>query len=275
MNFIAFDAGGSFIKYGIPKSLHFFPLPYTKEIILNIINENGSKNVLLTGAGSQIIKNWLSPSNDKKVVIHQEFQATGFGGAYLSDLDECIVVNIGSGTPILYVNRKDKKVIHLGGTGLGSASIVGLSHFITQIDELDKISSLALQGNAAKVNLLVGDLYENSLKELGLPASITASNFGKYQNWRHIDEKPSINDLLAGLHVLVAETIAVITFQASKTYTKNHSIPIVITGGGTLNEALTVNLKKTFKFLNDIECIVPQNALYGTLHGLFVLENLI
>lgn len=272
-NIIGIDAGGTFLKAGNPSlhNLHSTALPYTKESVNNIIR--GYKEIILTGAGSQNIKQWFDSkiNNEINFKIYNEFKSTGFGGAYLSSVDNgCIVINIGSGTPILYVDKNNNEVVHLGGTGLGSASLSGLAHFIIKNDNLTQISELALKGDPNKVNLLVGDLYENSEKILGLPHDITASNFGKYQKWRHVNEKPNKNDILAGLHVMVAESIAVIANQASKKY--NDHVPIVLTGGGTLNPALVKYLKKTFLFLNK-ECIIPKNAMYATLYGLFVLNN--
>ena len=275
MTTVAFDAGGTFLKYGTPMNPHLLPLPYTKELIFDLITPETTR-IILTGAGSKSIATWITKeyfeknvNSHLKLKIYNEFLSTGLGGAKLARQKECLVVNIGSGTPILYVNADKHTVDHVGGTGLGSASLVGLSHFILNIDDLNKISELALLGDSTKVNLLVSDLYEKSTEDLGLPGDITASNFGKYQDWRVIQNKPNNNDILAGLHVLIAETISVIANQASRAYSPD--LPIVITGGGTLNKALVKNLKKTFKYLNK-DIIIPNNAIYGTLNGLFEID---
>lgn len=274
LNIIGFDAGGTFLKYGSPQNLNLLPNPYTKDIIFDLMTSD-KKEILLTGAGAKTIASWIS--HDKTVSqeknrpglhIYNEFQCTGLGGAKLAKQEECLVVNIGSGTPILYANARDNVVKHLGGTGLGSATLVGLSHFILQISDLSKISELALLGDPSNVNLLVSDLYERSTEDLGLPGDITASNFGKYQDWRHV-RQPTKNDILAGLHVLVAETIAGLSNQATQAYNSS-DLPIVLTGGGTLNGALVKYLQKTFQYLQKT-VIVPENAIYGTLTGLFAL----
>lgn len=276
LKIIGFDAGGTFLKYGTPEKLDLLPLPYTKELIFDLIASD-KETVLLTGAGAKTIASWLTTDNEvykqkNKSVLHiyNEFQCTGLGGATLAKQEECLVVNIGSGTPILYVNTENNVVKHLGGTGLGSATLVGLSHFILNISDLAEITKLALSGDPAKVNLLVSDLYEKSSEDLGLPGDITASNFGKYQNWRTIDNEPNKNDILAGLHIMVAESIAVIAQQAIKPY--GSDLPIVLTGGGTMNSALIKYLEKTFQYLNK-DVIIPKNAIYGTLQGLFVVHS--
>ncbi len=272
----SFDAGGTYLKYGSPTDPHLLPLPYTKELIFDLIT-NETDKIILTGAGSNSIATWIKTNNNlvKKdqrleIKIYNEFLATGLGGAKLANKKECLVVNIGSGTPVLYVNAENHTVNHIGGSGLGSASLVGLSHFILNISDLHKIAEFASMGDPNKVNLLVSDLYDRSTEDLGLPGDITASNFGKYQDWRVVTNKPDKNDILAGLHVLVAETISVIATQASRSYRPD--IPIVLTGGGTMNAALVKYLKKTFTYLNK-EVIIPENAIYGTLNGLYVIDS--
>lgn len=273
LNIIGFDAGGTFLKYGTPDKLELLPLPYTKELIFDLISSE-EKAILLTGAGAKTISNWITTLNtnnqtkkEYEVKIYNEFLCTGLGGATLANKDECLVVNIGSGTPFLYVNASKKDVQHLGGTGLGSATLVGLAHFMLDITDLSEITELALAGDPAKVNLLVSDLYDKSTEDLGLPGDITASNFGKYQDWRVISKKPGKNDILAGLHVLVSETIAVVARQSIKPY---GDLPIILTGGGTMNKALVKYLQKTFQYLGK-EVIIPENAIFGTLKGLFEL----
>lgn len=273
MKIIGFDAGGTFLKYGTPEKLDLLPLPYTKELIFDLIASD-KETILLTGAGAKSIANWVTALNESKetekrlkVNIYNEFLCTGLGGAILANKDECLVVNIGSGTPFLYVNASKRDVQHLGGTGLGSATLVGLSHFMLNISDLTEISESALAGDPSKVNLLVSDLYDKSTEDLGLPGDITASNFGKYQDWRVITNKPGKNDILAGLHVLVSETIAVLARQSIKPY---GDLPIILTGGGTMNKALVKYLQKTFQYLGK-EVIIPENAIFGTLKGLFEL----
>lgn len=277
---LGIDAGGSYFKFGVYNDdkkyldhLNLFPLPYTREF-LGFLFENHS-TVLITGAGAQNIKNLISKMHHEKIEILPELLSTGLGGAYLADVDQCIVVNIGSGTPILYVDKEKKEVKHLGGTGMGSASLAGLSSFLTGISDLDEISREALKGNPIKVNLLISDIYSNP-DDIGIPGYITASNFGKYQDWRHADEenKPSKADFLAGLHSMVGETIAMVSTLASRQYKdSNPELPIIITGGGTLNSALINNLEFTYKYLNQ-KYTIPENAVFATLHGVFLAKNM-
>ena len=263
------DAGGTFIKYGSPEeSFHMEPLPYEKSHIEELFQRH-SPPYLATGAGAETIANWFP---EIEITIVSELLATGLGGAHLADVDKCIVINIGSGTPVLFADRTSKNVAHITGTGLGSASLAGLSYYMTGIEDLGEIEEAALSGDPNRVNLLVRDVYKNT-DLIDLPGDITASNFGKYQDWRHLseEEKPNNHDLLAGLHRMVGETIAVIV-NAVRGQFSEEELPVVITGGGTLNKALVENLEYSFSFFKQ-PYVVPEQAVYSTLYGLFVVTN--
>lgn len=266
------DAGGTYIKIGEPINdvMEMHPLPYSKQWLKQKLAEAISP-LYITGAGSGKITGWFPD-----FVIEQipELVAIGLGGAYLAKVDECIVINIGSGTPILHVDMSEKAVQHVSGTGLGSASLAGLSYYMTGIEELDRIDEKAFEGNPEMVDLLIKDIYENP-DQVNLPGDITASNFGKYQKWRYMNnnQRPEVKDLLAALHKMVGETIGVIANLACKQYRSDH-LPVVVTGGGTLNRALLKHLDATFKYLSQ-PYIVPSKAVYSTLHGLFVFKGLI
>lgn len=266
------DAGGTYLKLGNPKKgdLEIHPLPYSKEW-LEMKLDTREAPFFITGSGTMKIQGWFP---DLGLRFVPELQAIGLGGAHLAGRNECIVMNIGSGTPILYANCATKEVEHLGGTGMGSASLAGLSYYMTGISDLDRIDEKAYEGDPDRVNLLISDIYEDP-DLVSLPGDVTASNFGKYQDWRHLDnaKKPDARDLLAALHKMVGETIAVMANLACKQHGKVH-LPVSITGGGTLNHALVKYLRSTFTYL-DQEFIIPRNAEFSTLYGLFVHEGLL
>ena len=266
------DAGGTYIKFGEPVNdvMEMHPLPYSKDW-LRLQFRQANSPFLVTGAGSDTIVSWFPELHFEKV---GELDATGLGGAYLAGVKECIVINIGSGTPLLHVEVDSKQVTHLGGSGLGSASVAGLSYYMTGIEDLDRIDEKAFAGNPDKVNLLIEDIYEDP-EQVKLPGDVTASNFGKYQEWRHLNKgkMPEPKDLLAALHKMIGETIGVMANLACK-QCKTRGLPVVITGGGTLSRALIKYLDITFQYLKQ-PYIIPSKAVYSTLHGLFVFKDLI
>lgn len=281
MRTLGIDVGGSFAKMGTvgsdtsAASLEMVALPLQREWLAQRLQPQGGEvdQVLLTGAGASQVKKWFP---DQRFCVVPELEATGLGGAYLADLDRCVVVNVGSGTPVLYVDKHGNQVEHLGGTGMGSASLGGLAHFLAGVTDLQEVGRAALGGDPDKVNLLVGDIYDDP-SNVGLPSTTTASNFGKYQDWRKLkpEDHPSNDDLLAGLHTMVGQVIATIaTALARGRCRPDATLPIVVTGGGTLNPALVKYLRSTFGFLNQ-EVVFPPKGEYGTLHGLFVKHNLL
>lgn len=266
------DAGGTYIKFGEPihDIMEMHPLPYSKEWLKTQFG-GGDPPFLITGAGTDTIIEWFPEMGFEQI---SELTATGLGGAYLAGVEECIVINIGSGTPILHVTVESKTVRHLGGSGLGSASLAGLSFYMTGIEDLDRIDEKAFEGDPDKVNLLIRDIYDDP-EQVKLPGDVTASNFGKYQQWRQINmgKKPEPKDLLAALHKMIGETVAVMANLACK-QCAHPNLPVVITGGGTLNRALLKYLDITFQYLSQ-PYIIPSKAVYSTLHGLFVFKGLI
>jgi hypothetical protein len=269
---LGIDAGGTYVKLGEPRenTMEMHPLPYSAEWLSERLTGT-TPPYLITGAGSSTIAEALP---DYSFTMVPEINAIGLGGAYLAGEENCIVINIGSGTPILHVNTGQKKVTHISGTGIGSASLAGLSYYMTGIMDLDRIDEKAFEGNPDLVNLLISDIYSNP-DLVKIPGDITASNFGKYQDWRHIDtgRMPDVKDLLAGLYRMVGEVLGVMANLACRTVS-DEKIPVVVTGGGTLNRALVKYLRVTFEYL-DQPFVVPQKAVFGTLYGLFVYKGLI
>lgn len=54
-----------------------------------------------------------------------EFYAIGYGGLYLLGKSSAIVVSMGSG--IVYVKATENSIVHIGGSGVGGGTLIGLS----------------------------------------------------------------------------------------------------------------------------------------------------
>lgn len=92
-----------------------------------------------------------------------------------------IVVNMGSGVSILRVDsERANDYVRVGGTACGGGTFLGLARALTSATTFEEALALAEGGDAARVDKLVSDIYgvEGSAS-LGLPGSLTASNFGK------------------------------------------------------------------------------------------------
>lgn len=89
-----------------------------------------------------------------------------------------MLVNIGSGVSILKVTgpRSSQRV---GGTSLGGGTLWGLLSMLTGARTFDEMLDLAGQGDNAKVDMLVGDIYGTDYAKIGLKNTAIASSFGK------------------------------------------------------------------------------------------------
>eukprot|EP01063_Lacrimia_lanifica_P037037 TRINITY_DN7499_c0_g1_i1.p1 TRINITY_DN7499_c0_g1~~TRINITY_DN7499_c0_g1_i1.p1 ORF type:complete len:445 (+),score=140.79 TRINITY_DN7499_c0_g1_i1:123-1457(+) len=90
------------------------------------------------------------------------------------------VCNIGSGTSVLKIEA-DGSFQRLGGTSIGGSTFYGLCKLVVGADStFDDCMRLAREGDAAEVDITVGDIYgEAGAAVLNLPLLAPASSFGK------------------------------------------------------------------------------------------------
>lgn len=149
----------------------------------------------------QIVTTGGSPMKGLKRV--GEIEAINAGGLFLAKKKKGLVVSCGTGTCLTYSDAK--KVSHLGGTGVGGGTLLGLGHLIAGTSKMELLVQEALKGNARAVDLTVGDIVGARLGVLA--QDVTAANFAKMDSWKK-------QDLLAGLFNMVAEVIAALCVQA-------------------------------------------------------------
>lgn len=89
-----------------------------------------------------------------------------------------MLVNIGSGVSILKVSGP-RKYERVGGTSLGGGTLWGLLSLLTPAESFDDMLDMAAQGDNAKVDMLVGDIYGTDYSKIGLKSTAIASSFGK------------------------------------------------------------------------------------------------
>lgn len=219
---------------------------------LNAINLSLSdiERVMVTGVGSSFIKKNLYGIPTGKV---DEFVATGRGGLYLSNLREAIIVSMGTGTAFIKADSNSER--HMGGTGVGGGTLLGLSNRMLNIRHFDDIIETAQGGNLANVDLAIGDITRDVLK--GLPPETTASNFGK------ISDLASKSDLALGIINLVFQTIGMMAVFA----TKIHQIKDVVLTGNLTNVPQSHDVFSQLSDMYDINFHIPGNAEYATAAG--------
>ncbi|HDS11706.1 MAG TPA: hypothetical protein ENN77_02260, partial [Candidatus Wirthbacteria bacterium] len=150
--------------------------PATDDSIKNILQEWSIKPdhldiIAVTGGKSE----FLAKDTTYRLTHIPEIQAIGLGGLYLADKPQALVVSLGTGTAMV-ASTKEKHQ-HMGGTGLGGGTILGLGKLLCLEDDFPNLEFLAQNGNIKNVDLLVEDIVGQAIGII--PADLTASNFGK------------------------------------------------------------------------------------------------
>ena len=175
--------------------------------------------IIMTGAGAQNISGPLFGIGSSKI---GEIEAIGLGGLYLSKMESIVIANIGTGTSI--IEATSQKITHLGGTGIGGGTILGLSKRLIGSHSFEYIMELAGRGEIKNIDILIEDIYGSKMSFLGKKA--TASNFGK------LSDLPKDEDLAFGIVNMVFQVIGMISMFAAK---GSGYSQIVVTGNGSTN----------------------------------------
>lgn len=261
---IGIDVGGSTTKIvGFDKNQIFSPIlvkatdpiasvygALGKFLNENHLNLQNIDMVMVTGVGSSFIKERLFNIPTARV---DEFKAIGLGGLYLCGLSKAIIVSMGTGTAYVISDGDDVK--HVGGTGIGGGTLLGLSNRMINVRNFDDLIETAKQGNLSNIDLSIGDITKDVLK--GLPPESTASNFGK------ISDLATKEDIALGIINLVFQTIGMIAIFATRNYdTKN----IVLTGNLT-NVPQAHEIFDILEKLFGVSFHIPMHAEYATAAG--------
>jgi type II pantothenate kinase len=223
---------------------------FGKMIMENHFLLENIEKINITGAGASKITDNLFGIKTNKI---DEIIAIGIGGKYLSKKDQIIISNIGTGTAIIEVNGKI--INHLGGTGVGGGTIIGLAKGLLKTSDFDTILQYALQGNLYNVDLMVGDITETNIGFLS--KDFTASNFGKML------DTATKEDIAIGIINLTYQVIGMVSVFAAKS--KNNTT-VVITGNGSNNligQRILNDISQTYK----IDFEFPSDAEYATAIG--------
>jgi type II pantothenate kinase len=211
--------------------------------------------IMMTGAGSVYVKDSIYNLPCSPV---PEFTSSGVGGLYLSGLEEAIVVSMGTGTAINHAKRvgNGHEIKYLGGTGVGGGTLVGLSRKLIGVDTIEHIEKLAAEGNLDNIDLRIKDIAQNRSYH-GINENLTAANFGK------VSDMATGADLALGISNMVAETIAMLSIFAARSYNIRD---IVLIG----NLTTIAPIRNVFESLGDsfgVRFIIPENAQFGTVIG--------
>jgi len=263
-NIIGIDIGGSTTKItGFNNGIIYSPmLVKATDPIASVygafgkfLNANGLAisdidKIMITGVGSSYITENLYGVSTGKV---DEFRAIGMGGLFLSNLSKAIVVSMGTGTAFVFADHNN--VTHIGGTGVGGGTLLGLSSIMLNIRDFDNLIKTADAGSLANIDLTIGDISQENVGVL--PPETTASNFGK------ISDLATHSDMALGIINLVFQTIGMLSIFA----TKIHNIKDIVLTGNLVNVPQSHRIFKELEKLFGVKFHIPRNAEYATSVG--------
>lgn len=261
---IGIDIGGSTTKIiGYKDNDLFSPLlvrandpiasvygAFGKFMSTNDLKLDNIEHITVTGVGSSFIDGPLYGIPTGRVT---EFYATGKGGLFLSDLSRALIVSMGTGTA--YVMADKDRIKHIGGTGIGGGTLLGLSNKMLNIRHFEDLIEMAKNGNLSNIDLNIADITQDEMETL--PSDVTASNFGK------ISDLASKSDTALGIINLVFQTIGMMAVFASQI----HKTKDVVLTGNLTHVPQSQTIFNTLHRLYDVNYHIPEYAEFATAAG--------
>lgn len=265
---IGIDVGGSTTKIvGIHKREIFSPMlvrasdplssiygAFGKFININGLAISDIDRIMVTGVGSSYLTDKIYGIPTGKV---DEFNAIGKGGLFISGFEKAIVVSMGTGTT--FVMADGNGIRHIGGTGVGGGTLLGLSNAMLNVRNFNDLVKTAEGGSLANIDLRMKEI-NNDITD-SLPDYATASNFGK------VSDLATRSDMALGIINLVFETIGVMSIFATKIYETND---VILTGNLTKVSQIGYIIKR-FKDMFDVDFHIYPQAEFATAVGAAIM----
>jgi type II pantothenate kinase len=246
---LGIDSGATLLKlchHGPDGSLHFATWPSPSiDRVLALVERLEPRTLGVTGCGAAKICEELGRKDASLV----EFDAWARGAREMLDVaglgqeGPFLLVSVGTGTTMLRVDGD--QVERVGGTALGGGTLQGLGFALTGIRRHEELIALAAEGERGRVDLLIGDLFDDEAAPL--MAQATASSFAKLGRGADAESTetetetettrkdessdPRREDLAAATLGLVAENIGLMANARASAAT----VTRIVYGGSTLN----------------------------------------
>lgn len=267
---VGIDIGGSTTKIvGLNSGEIFSPMlvkaddplssiygAFGKFLNVNKLSLSDIDRIMVTGVGSTYLTKNIYDIPTSRV---DEFNCIGKGGLFLSGIEKAIIVSMGTGTTFVMADKSG--ITHIGGTGVGGGTLLGLSNTMLNMRNFKDLIKMAENGNISNIDLSIADIT----KEINdsLPQDATASNFGK------ISDLASKSDMAIGIINLVFQTIGVMSVFATKIYGIND---VVLTGNLT-NVPQCGDMFKRVADMFHVNFHTPLNAEYSTAVGAAIMNS--
>lgn len=109
--------------------------------------------IFVTGGKSRFFQDKI---NDTTVTKIPEIDAIGHGGFYITNEDSILVVSMGTGTCI--VSMEGQVCKHIGGTGVGGGTFLGLARELLSLNSIDEALQMASSGETKGVDISVEEI---------------------------------------------------------------------------------------------------------------------
>ena len=223
---------------------------FGKIVLENEIAIGNITEIRITGAGAPKINQNIFGIPTNRV---NEIVAIGTGGMFLSEMENIIITNIGTGTVIIEAGKSG--ISHFGGSGVGGGTITGLAKKLLPTAEFSGIVQLAQTGKVNQIDLLLEDIMDSSMSFLNRETSV--ANFGK------MSDNASNEDIALGIINMVYQVIGTLSVFAARA--KNIR-QVIVTGNGSGNR-LGQKVLADITGMYGIEFIYPADAEYTTAVG--------
>ena len=245
---VLFD-GKKILKTASIESAKLQTTPALEKFIKKNFPTNRVSAVAITGGKARTEK-----IPDLPILRVHEFDAITQGASFLSagtkNENKFLVANIGTGTPLLFV--ENGKWAHLGGTGVGGGTIAGLGKLLLGATPR-QIEELALSGTNA-LDLTVGNAVGGKIGIV--PANATASNYGALALGDIRRNRIRKEDAAWSLLNLVAEVVARMCVLSARQLRCER---IVVTGRVAENPLVKKRLQAVGKMFG-LKIVVPKTA---------------
>jgi type II pantothenate kinase len=206
--------------------------------------------IVITGVGASFFDGDIYGIPTRKI---QEFAAIGHGGLYLSGFSRAFVASLGTGSAIVRASKDG--ISHIGGSGVGGGTLLGLSSIILDKPDMDSLLRAAEGGKLENVDLTVGEITKHDIPLL--PPSATAANFGK------IKSTATDADKAVGLFNMVYQTIGMMCVFAAR----NDSIKDFVLTGSLATPHFAKAMLYPVGDIYGLRFAIPDKAAFATAIG--------
>jgi type II pantothenate kinase len=222
------------------------------------LDRSTTTQLILTGGHH---RRFNKTHHDIPVAMVSEIEAIGTGARHLTGMDDILACSLGTGT--CCVSVKNKIIDHVGGTGVGGGTFLGLCKTMLGENSFAELKALSEQGNTERTDILVREIVGGGIGFV--PGSATAANFAK------ADPNLSAADIVAGIANLVGQTIASIAVFAARA---EHHNQIVFGGKLTRIPAIGKIAERTAAIYNRSITIPPDADFMSAVGaGIWFFQN--